>query len=154
PPRFFHIDQPVGSWNSLQLILETYEAAPIEFLGNGKGTGPGWKTYARPEATKVFVVVTDDESRMSSNEFDRALLAKQPARAFGTQLQRNYPFHSIGSKPSGAKAPTTERCDSASGTSVQYQRLSLLTGGIIDEVCKSDYSDVLDRLADGIASKV
>jgi hypothetical protein len=145
PPTFFHVDQNVGSWSSLDLILSTYDGASSPVT---------WKQYVRLDATKVFVVVTDDESWTSAESFDRSLRAKPPAGMFGTAQSRNYVFHSIVSKPASAKAPTTARCGTAAGTSVQYQKLSLLTGGIIEEVCKTDYTAVLDVLANGIADKV
>jgi hypothetical protein len=146
PPRFFHVDQNVGSWESLSLILSTYE---------GTATAPGWKTRLRPEATKVFVEVSDDDSRMTASEFDRTLREKLPAGMFGTAAGgRNYVFHSIVSKPNGAKAPSTEMCATANGPSIEYQRLSLLSGGMIDEVCQTDYSALLDRIAGGVQEKV
>jgi hypothetical protein len=154
PPRFFHVDQPVGSRNALELILATYEHASVDFLGNGGSGGPGWKIRLREDAIKVFVVVTDDESRMSAAAFDKALLAKQPAGMFGTARHRKYVFHSIVSKPKAATAPTAEICETAAGSSIEYQKLSLLTGGVIDEVCETDYTPVLDSLAEGVRAKV
>jgi len=145
PPRFFHLDQEVGSWNALELILSTYDGA------SSKRT---WKEHARADATKVFVIVSDDESRMMAQDFDRSIRAKLPEGMFGTSSTRNYVVHGIVSKPSGAKAPTSATCATAAGTSIEYQRLALLTGGLIEEVCQTDYSTVLDALAQGIANKV
>jgi hypothetical protein len=140
PPRFHHVDHDVLSHNSLDLILTTYE--------------PVWRDYLRMEATKVFIEVSDDESDLDSDVFDVALLAKSPAGMFGTAAARNYIFHSIISKPFASKAPTREICPSSAGTSFQYQELSLLTNGIMDEVCKTDYSTVLDNIAGGIVDRL
>jgi len=136
PPVFFHVDQNVSSNNSLDLILSTMSR---------------WSANLRPEATKVFVEVTDDESDLAAAAFDTQLLARP---GFGTSAARNYVFHSIISKPSGATAPTSQKCSSADGTSLVYQQLSTLTGGLMDEVCKTDYSGVLDNIAKGIVDKV
>ena len=156
-PKFFHVNISVQSINSLDVILATYDGSK-SLLGAtydnfGKPIAP-WKDRLRPESTKVFVEVTDDESSVTAETFDRALLAKAPAGMFGTAKNRKYVFHSIVSKPAAAKAPSTQRCSTAAGTSVQYQKLSLLTGGLIDEVCKTDYSSVLDNIANRIVDKV
>jgi hypothetical protein len=139
-PRFFHVDQSVDSNDSLELILSTYETK--------------WKQHLRVESTKIFVEVTDDESDLSSQEFDQQLLAKQPAGMFGTAQRRKYVFHSIISKPSGTAAPTSALCPTAAGTSLQYQNLSVLTGGLMAEVCLTDYSPVLDNLAKNIVDSL
>ena len=102
----------------------------------------------------MFIEVTDDNSDMSSAAFDTALLAKAPAGMFGTAAKRNYIFHSIISKPFAATVPSTGVCSGAAGPSVPYQELSKLTGGIIDEVCKTDYSAVLNNIAKGIVDKL
>jgi hypothetical protein len=139
-PTFHHVNQDVQSTDSLQLILSTYDNS--------------WKNYVRLEATKVFIEVTDDDSDMTSAAFDNALLAKAPAGMFGTKAKRNYIFHSIVSKPFAAAVPSTAICNGAAGQSVHYQNLSVLTGGIIDEVCKTDYSAVLNNIAKGITDKL
>lgn len=132
PPTFFHVDEDVGSNDSLELILSTM---------------PRWSGHLRPEATKVFVEVTDDESDLPAASFDSQLLAKP---GFGNATKRSYVFHSIISKPAGAAAPSSQKCGTAAGTSLEYQALSKLTGGIMDEVCKTNYAGVLDNIAKGI----
>ena len=149
PPLFHHINQDVQSTNSLALILSTYDSANAALK---------WSDKVRPEAMKVFIEVTDDKSAMTADAFETALFAKQPAGMFGTAAKRNYVFHSIISKPVGtASAPpnfSTAKCATAAGTSIDYQDLSIRTGGIMDEVCKTDYSGVLDNIAKGIGEKL
>lgn len=132
PPTFFHVDEDVGSNDSLELILSTL---------------PRWSSHLRPEATKVFVEVTDDESDLPAMSFDSQLLAKP---GFGTTTKRNYVFHSIISKPAGTASPSSQKCGTAAGSSLEYQTLSKLTNGIMDEVCKTNYAGVLDNIAKGI----
>jgi hypothetical protein len=159
PGKFYHVSQNVQSRDSLSLILATYDGSPLEIGDNTKypssnvTAGP-WNKYVRADATKIFVEVTDDESGMQAEEFDRLLLAKAPAGMFGTPTHRNYVFHSIVSKPSSAPVPSTAICSTAAGTSIQYQNLSTMTGGLIEEVCKSDYSAVLDNIASGITERL
>jgi hypothetical protein len=140
PPQFHHVDMDVQSTDSFRLILSSYETS--------------WKNYLRTDATKVFIEVTDDSSDMPYMQFDTQLLAKQPAGMFGTAAKRNYIWHSIISKPFAATVPSTAICSGAAGSSVDYQHLSVLTGGIIDEVCKTDYSGVLNNIAKGITDKL
>jgi hypothetical protein len=145
PPLFWHIPQDVQSTNSLSLILSTYDSANATLQ---------WKQHLRMDATKVFVEVTDDKSALAYTSFDTQLLAKAPAGMFGTAAARNYIFHSICSKPFADAIPSNNICSTAAGTSVDYQQLSKLTGGIVDEVCKTDYSGVLDNIAKGIVDKL
>jgi hypothetical protein len=159
-PKFFHIDQDVQSSNSLDIILRTYDGSTSTSgdkfgnLDNGGTPVAPWKDKLRVESTKVFVEVTDDESSMSAEAFDAALLAKLPAGMFGTAQNRKYVFHSIISKPAGDATPSSKICGTAAGTSLQYQKLSQLTGGLMDEVCKADYSSVLDNIAKGIVDRL
>ncbi|HSO38266.1 MAG TPA: hypothetical protein VLT33_37315, partial [Labilithrix sp.] len=140
PPKFHHVPQDVQSTDSFQRILQTYETS--------------WKNYVRQDAVKVFIEVTDDSSNMAYTQFDQQLLAKLPAGMFGTATARNYIWHSIISKPFADAVPSTKICSGAAGPSVDYQQLSKLTGGIIDEVCKTDYSGVLNNIAKGITDKL
>jgi hypothetical protein len=159
-PKFFHIDQDVQSTNSLEIILRTYDGSTSamgdkydNFENGGVAVAP-WKDKLRVESTKVFVEVTDDESSMTAEAFDAALLAKLPAGMFGTAQNRKYVFHSIISKPASAPVPSSSMCGTAAGTSLQYQKLSQMTGGLMDEVCKTDYSSVLDNIAKGIVDRL
>ena len=145
PPRFHHINQDVQSNNSLTLILSTYDSTNMAL---------NWKQHLRPEAYKVFIEVTDDESSLASAAFDTQLLAKAPAGMFGTATARKYIFHSIVGWTDGTANLTGPRCSTAVNIGLRYQELSKLTGGIIDSVCKTDYSGVLGKLATGIVEKL
>jgi hypothetical protein len=140
PPTFHHVNQDVQSTDSFQRILQTYDTS--------------WNAYLRMDAYKVFIEVTDDTSNMAYTQFDQQLLAKAPAGMFGTATDRKYIFHSIISKPFADAVPSNNICSTAAGRSVDYQQLSKLTGGIIDEVCKTDYSGVLNNIAKGITDKL
>lgn len=146
PPTFFHVPQSVASTNSLSLILSTYDS---------QNANLAWKDHLRFESTKIFIEVTDDRSAMKHDDFDKALLAKDPPGMFGTAEKRKYIFHSIVNKPFNDPIPSTNRCPTAaSGNSVEYQLLSQLTGGLVDEVCKTDYSGVLDNIATDVVQKL
>ena len=140
PPTFHHVNQDVQSTDSFRRILQTYDTS--------------WNAYLRTDAYKVFIEVTDDDSDMTFTQFDQQLLAKAPAGMFGTATNRKYIWHSIISKPFADPVPSNNICPTAAGRSVDYQQLSKLTGGIIDEVCKTDYSGVLNNIAKGITDKL
>jgi len=145
PPLFHHIDQDVQSNNSLKLILSTYDS-----------TNPAiaWNKYLRADAFKVFVGVSDDgDTDQDDVSFDSQLIAKTGGQ-FGTAAKRNYVYHAICAWKVGTTAPSTEQCSTADGNGLQYQKLALLTGGIIDSVCKTDYSGVLDNIGKGIVDRL
>ena len=145
PPLFWHINQDVQSRDSLTLILSTYDSTNAALA---------WNKHLRPEAYKVFIEVTDDQSQMSAAAFDTALLAKQPAGMFGTAADRKYIFHTIAGWTPGTAFVTGATCPGAVNNGSVYQQLSQLTKGIIDSVCKTDYSGVLDNIAKGTTERL
>ena len=144
-PLFHHIDQDVQSNDALSLLLSTYD---------NNNAALAWNKYLRPESTKVFVIVSDDESNLAFDKFDTQLLAKAPAGMFGTAAARKYVFHSICGWTAGQPIPSNKTCNTAVAPGSNYQQLSKLTNGIVDSVCKTDYSSVLDNMAKGITDKL
>jgi hypothetical protein len=74
-PRFFDADVDVKSTQPLEQLLGTlgqatgYTAADGPNMnGSGHGGRP-WKDQLRPTSTKNIVVVTDDDSRLSADDF-------------------------------------------------------------------------------------
>ncbi len=144
-PTFRHVNQSVGSTNALSLILSTYDSTNANLA---------WKGNLRADSYKVFVAVTDDQSAITSSAFDTQLLAKQPAGMFGTAAARRYIFHTIAGWREGTAYLTGPTCTGAVNNGSRYQELSRLTGGIIDSVCKTDYSGVLDNIARGTTQRL
>ena len=145
PPKLRHIDQSIGSTDALTRLLSTYDHRDPKI---------NWSRSLRFDAVKVFIAVTDDQSSMSAEEFDRGLLAKEPAGMFGTAAQRKYVFHSIVGWQDGTPLLSSQKCRGAENPGLRYQELSKLTGGYVESVCKTDYSGVLDRFATGIIDSV
>lgn len=139
PPRFHHLNEEVSSTDSLQLLLSEY------------GKYRGW---LRPEAYKVFIEITDDDSTLPSDDFDRALLALQPAGMFGTSQNRKYVWNSIVGWQDGTPRLSSSKCGSAVNVGQEYQELTQLTGGVVDSVCKQSFSGVFQNLAKGLFEKV
>ncbi len=145
PPTFYHVNQDVQSDDSLTLALSTYDSA--------------WKNYVRMDAYKVFVEVSDDNagiygSPVKAAQFDPQLLAKAPAGMFGTAAKRKYIFNSIVGWTTGTALISGPKCSTAVNNGSEYQTLSQLTGGIVDSVCNTDYSGVLDNIAKGLVTRL
>jgi hypothetical protein len=144
-PTFRHVNQSVASTNALSLLLSTYDSTNAAL---------SWRGNLRQDSYKVFVVVTDDQSSVTAQAFDTQLLAKQPAGMFGTAASRRYIFHTIAGWQDGTPVLSATKCSSAVNTGSRYQELSQLTGGIVDSVCKTDYSGVLANIARGTTQRL
>ncbi|MBK8996975.1 MAG: hypothetical protein IPM35_14675 [Myxococcales bacterium] len=163
PPKFTHLDCEVDSSNSLYAAAFSYAGTGFPPLFNCNLTGGPWNKLARFDATKVFVEVTDDEADFfgwDANGFDNwALSSAQPAGMFGTAQNRKYIFHSIVGLD---VADPTKTCstsgqdggNAAVAPGLEYQKLSKLTGGIMRSICESDWSDIFNKVAEGIIDKL
>lgn len=109
------VNRNVLSTDALKIYLETYDAPA--------GSPTAWADFLRKEAFKVFVPVTDDDSRGSmpkADQFDTQLLAK-PGGQFGTAAKRNYAAYPICGAPAYPNA--TPKCgDNAVNASDQVRR--------------------------------
>jgi hypothetical protein len=140
PPLYHQVDEAVASTDSLSKILSTYDAH--------------WKQWARPNATKVFIEITDDNSEMLHTAFDQQLLAKTPAGMFGTAASRKYIFDSICGWQDGTPILGGSTCSTAVNDGAEYQHLAQISGGLVDSVCKQSYAGVFDNLATGLVTKL
>ena len=154
PPQFHKIPVHVESTDALQILLDTYD-------NSGSSTGWGshkapipWRDLVRPESVKIFVVITDDESDVSDTSFDTQLLQKKPAGMFGTPQQRNYIVDSIVGWSKGTPPLSSSKCGTAVNPGMTYQRLSKLTGGLIDSVCETSFAGVFNNLAKGVSKRL
>ena len=157
--RFFHYSQRIASSDSLQKILETYRRADSLNLAP-----KGWSAWLRPSATKLFVEITDDNSSLRAEEFDRRLLETDP-EMFGTPENRKYVFYTIaGLRGRGgsemAWSPdeplVSEKCTPDSvNPGVEYQKLSVLTGGLRFPVCHwASFDEIFNEIAKGVIEEV
>jgi hypothetical protein len=152
----------VDSTNSLSLLVATIDAmTPDEF-----GLAPqGWGTWLRPNASKVFLEITDDNSEdMTAAEFVTAITAK--SAQFGTAAAPTFRFHSIigiAEKPTVTEPwlPTeplqTEKCtgnsDTVENPGSVYQDLSVATGGLRFPLCQfTNFDAVFESIAKDVAS--
>ncbi|MEZ4460970.1 MAG: hypothetical protein R3E66_14840 [bacterium] len=157
--NFFHYDRQIGSHDSLQAIIQSYDET------DKNGFAPnGYQEWLRPKAFKVIVEITDDDptgrfpdgSNVNAVNFENALFAL--GDQFGSAGKRNYIFHSIiGLQENGANAwlPTdplvTSTCPTGVDEAPEYQKLSVATGGLRYPVCSFEsYDAVFQEIAQGV----
>jgi hypothetical protein len=162
--RFYQYSLKVDSLNSLSLLIDTYDATvPDEF-----DLAPmGWSAWLRPDAKKVFLEITDDNStEMTSAAFENALFALSPEH-FGSPDARRYVFHSIiglGEKSTVTdpwlpeEEIQTSLCtgndDTVENAGPVYQELSRLTGGLRFPLCQFTAFDVVfETIANNVTSQ-
>jgi hypothetical protein len=167
--RFYQYSSKIDSNNELDLILSEYAAG----FTKSKHDTPAWGTWIRPNAHYVFLVITDDESDMASDAFDTSLLAltsltDPTVHPFGTAAHRNYVWHSIiglkeKANPTDAylasepiqNALCTGNGDGVVKPGVQYQNLSILTGGLRFPICQySSFDAVFQAIAADVVTHV
>lgn len=121
-PYFRHIDYSVSSNEGLEAIISQYSQ---------------YSDFLRENTIKHLVAVTDDESDMSSAEFQNEVAALG-APGFGT----DWVFHSV----VGYGTIPYIGCITAARRGDQYIDLSQQTVGVIAAVCELDYSVVFDAI--------
>ncbi len=147
-PAYRHVLQTVASTDALSLIVNTY---------------PHWQASLRPNATKTFLVVSDDNSDMSAADFTSQLLALDPPTFQG------FLFHGIVANsdvldcfgftcPNNPPNPCCYQpgpfgCDSygaAEGT--VYKQLTMQTMGISGDLCIQEFGPIFQDMAEGVVT--
>ncbi|MEO7092129.1 MAG: hypothetical protein ABI175_02685 [Polyangiales bacterium] len=77
-PRFFHTSVDIFSTQPLEQILGTLGQTAGYKVGESRGGDLPWADQLRKTATKTFVIVTDDDSRLSATEFETFAGGKNP----------------------------------------------------------------------------
>ncbi len=122
-PSYRHVCNGVGSHNALQLILQTY---------------PQWKDSLRPNATKTFVVVSDDDSDLGSAAFTQQLVALDPSLA-------GFKLDAIVSSASPFVPGKCWLLSAAEGK--VYHQLVSQTGGVVGDLCEQNFAPVFQDMA-------
>lgn len=161
--RFFHYSVPVGSNDSLTMLLDTYSGNRRDDYGLAPG---GWSQWLRPASKKVFLELSDDNSLIPADRFLSSLTSAAPDQ-FGTDATHpSLVWHSIvgvaekatATEAYGPNEPVELRPCSGNGNSVfnagiTYQDLSRLTGGLRFPICQFQAYDVVFRtIADAVVS--
>ncbi len=121
-PNYVHIDQYVGSNDVLDVIINSY---------------PKYKEYLRPNASKSFVVISDDNATTAPNNsakaFSDALAALDPT------LFATWSFNGV--------FCFTRCAGLAAAVGTVFQDLVTQTSGIAGDLCEQDFQPVFQRLA-------
>lgn len=126
--RFLHHTTFVDSVNALEVIASDYST---------------YYSFLRPNAMLHFLVISDDESRMSPNSFDDMILGHSQKGSSPGIAPSGYTFHAVVS-------PNTA-CYSASSAGYNYITLVNSTGGVFRSICGSAWSDVFTEMAQSAA---
>jgi len=136
---YLHVPQVVGSWDSLDMIITTHGQ---------------WGAQMRPNATKSFVVVTDDNAVGGFEDLGGLIPGlgtmaggNTSAAAFSTNLVAldpsfaDFAFHGIYS---------FTQCPAAAAVGQVYADLVQQTGGIAGDLCLQQFQPVFDQIAQGV----
>jgi hypothetical protein len=123
-PRYLHIAREVKSHNALNLIVSTF---------------PQWRDQLRPEATKTFVVVTDDDAEDGPN--NSAAAFRQSVSGLSPELFASWSFSGIFCQ---------RDCPEAAAIGTVYQQLVDETQGVAGDLCEQNFAPVFDALANAV----
>jgi hypothetical protein len=123
-PRFLHVPQEVGSNDALNLFVDTY---------------PDWRAQLRPNATKTFVVVTDDDATDGPN--NSASSFTQAVAGLDATLFQDWTFSGI---------YCFSECPDAAAIGSVYVDLVAQTQGVSGDLCLQDFAPVFDALAESV----
>lgn len=135
-PEYLHVNQVVNSNDALQVILSTQ---------------PQWAGSIRPGSIKHVVVVSDDNSSMTSGQFHVAFEGI-------SDDYEGYFFHAIVAFTN----PDPLACFSGNGTCCAgfiplaadigqiYLELVALTGGVSGDLCDQEFGPVFDQIAQSV----
>ena len=164
-PRFFHSSVDIRSTQPLEQLLGTLGQTMGYTAADPRG-GEGWREFLRPAASKTFVVVTDDQSRLTADQFETFRGGTNPnSRTFDLPpglldpswagLFTNYTFSGIYGW--GDDADPAVRCMYPGGTSAPasgavYSTLVSRRGGVRARICDgaSTWGPFFDRIATAV----
>jgi hypothetical protein len=149
-PRFFQSSVDIRSTQPLEQFLGTLGQTAGYTPGEPRGGDP-WKQELRPEATKTIVVVTDDNARLTANDFENFAGGKNPFNTLSlppgilhpswNKLFDGYVFSGLYGW--GSNADPDVPCKYADGTTPPsagptYTMLVNKTGGVRAKLCNGN----------------
>lgn len=173
--KFYHYSVEVASHDGLCKLLSSYDGTLPDDFGLGVG---GWQQWLRTEASKSFIVLTDDgvtctyqgtslddndnvnDGVVAGDKFDQLLLTLAPEQFGADVSSRRYQFYSITGLPYNnpkdlpyeAKDPiVTGKCPTAEAPGSGYQELSKVTNALRFPLCDTtSYSVIFQAIANGV----
>jgi hypothetical protein len=123
-PRYLHLPVAVGSWDALNLLTSHYGE---------------YKSMLRPNASKTFVVVTDDEATAAPNNSAAAFTAA--VTALDPVMFAKWTFSGV---------YCSMPCLNCSAVGNVYEQLKKQTGGVSGDMCTTDFAPVFKALAQAV----
>lgn len=122
-----------------QGILTTYRAIERSLASSNSSM-----KFIRNESQLAVVLISDEDESANGAKNDPANLVKYVQDTF--QGQKAMSFHSIIARPGDTA------CLGGEGYSAgfRYEQMSKLTGGVIGDVCASDYAAQVQGIAEGV----
>lgn len=160
--RFFQYSTEIGSSDSFEVLLETYDGRLEDDFELAPG---GWSEWLRPESQKVFVEISDDDADTSASEFAAELTELAPEHFGADPSQLTFVWHSIvglAQRPNATDPSATDpyvpadpieesECGDVFNAGTTYQELSRSTGGLRFPICAFDgYDAVFQRIATNV----
>jgi hypothetical protein len=130
--RFRLVNQYVDSHNGPSLAISKYAS---------------YSDFLRPNATKHFVFVTDDNSTMSAVNFTNGINALAPAGMF-----TGFKVHGIYAYGNGLASGCTGPFGSGAADGTIYTTLVNNTGGQRGVICQDDWMTVFNNITTAIVS--
>ncbi|WP_415063164.1 hypothetical protein [Bdellovibrio sp.] len=133
------LQRPETGSGSEQGIYVAYRAIERSLAAAGGNTN-----FIRPDAQLAVVLISDEDESANGPKNDPANFVKFVQDSFAGQ--KSMSFHSIIARP-GDKA-----CLNGEGYSAgyRYEQISKLTGGVIGDVCATDYAAQVQGIAEGV----
>lgn len=124
---------------SEQGILAAYRAIERSLSSSG-----GNANFIRNDSQLAVVVISDEDESANGPKNDPANFVKFVQDSFGAQKAMS--FHSIIARPGD------QACLKGEGYSAgfRYEQISKLTGGVIGDVCATDYAAQVQGIAEGV----
>lgn len=108
---------------------------------------PAYADFLRPNATKHFVFVTDDDSDLSAAEFTAQVLALQPPDTFaGFKVHAIYAYGTPGGN--GCDGPF----GSGASEGTVYTELVAQTAGAAGVICTGDWAQVFNDITEAVVA--
>jgi hypothetical protein len=123
-PRYLHVPVEVKSHDALNLFISTF---------------PQWRAQLRPNASKTFVVVTDDNAEDEPN--DSAAAFSSSVAGLDPALFPEWSFSGI---------YCFSECPEAAEIGTVYQELVAQKQGVAGDLCLQDFAPVFAELAQAV----
>lgn len=165
-PQFFQSSIDIRSIQPLEQFLGTLDQTAGYTEGEDKG-GEGWLKWLRQDATKTIVVVTDDNSRLTSTQFETFAGGQNPYNSLTLPpgildpsrngLFDGYVFHALygwnSDTDPGEKCTYPDQSQPPS-SGPTYTELVLKTGGARAKICDGSaaWQPFFDAVAQAVAT--